>query len=167
MSWWMVAGAVVSAYGSIQAGKAQRAEAQARKAQLLEQKKDAEVVSMQEHNIRMANLNLGLGINDAIAGVMGRDMGSDRSLKAIKNKMKSEANTTENRARLQYLSEQSQRSMGMQIEDMRGKNAMRAARISAVSSLLSAGNQYSQISSGPSASPTMRQVGYGSRSYST
>ena len=104
MSWWMVAGAVVSAYGSIQAGKAQRAEAQARKAQLLEQKKDAEVVSMQEHNIRMANLNLGLGINDAIAGVMGRDMGSDRSLKAIKNKMKSEANTTENRARLQYLS---------------------------------------------------------------
>jgi len=55
----------------------------------------------------------------------------------------------------------------MQIEDMRGKNAMRAARISAVSSLLSAGNQYSQISSGPSASPTMRQVGYGSRSYST
>ena len=166
MSWWMVAGAVVSAYGSIQAGKAQRAEAQARKAQLLEQKKDAEVVSMQEHNIRMANLNLGLGINDAIAGVMGRDMGSDRSLKAIKNKMKSEADTTENRARLQYLSEQSQRSMGMQIEDMRGKNAMRAARISAVSSLLSAGNQYSKVSS-PSASPTMRQIGYGSRSYST
>lgn len=145
MSWWMVAGAVVSAYGSIQAGKAQRAEAQARKAQLLEQKKDAEVVSMQEHNIRMANLNLGLGINDAIAGVMGRDMGSDRSLKAIKNKMKSEADTTENRARLQYLSEQSQRSMGMQIEDMRGKNAMRAARISAASSLLTAGYQYSQI----------------------
>jgi hypothetical protein len=147
MSWWMVAGAVVSAYGSMQAGKAQRAEAQARKAQLLEQKKDAEVVSMQEHNIRMANLNLGLGINDAIAGIMGRDMGSDRSLKAIKNKMKSEADTTENRARLQYLSEQSQRSMGMQIEDMRGKNAMRAARISAVSSLLSAGNQYSKVSS--------------------
>jgi hypothetical protein len=147
MSWWMVAGAVVSAYGSMQAGKAQRAEAQARKAQLLEQKKDAEVVSMQEHNIRMSNLNLGLGINDAIAGIMGRDMGSDRSLKAIKNKMKSEADTTENRARLQYLSEQSQRSMGMQIEDMRGKNAMRAARISAVSSLLSAGNQYSKVSS--------------------
>ena len=145
MSWWMVAGAVVSAYGSIQAGKAQRAEAQARKAQLLEQKKDAEVVSMQEHNIRMANLNLGLGINDAIAGVMGRDMGSDRSLKAIKNKMKSEADTTENRARLQYLSEQSQRSMGMQIEDMRGKNAMRTARINAASSLLTAGYQYSQI----------------------
>ena len=166
MSWWMVAGAVVSAYGSIQAGKAQRAEAQARKAQLLEQKKDAEVVSMQEHNIRMANLNLGLGINDAIAGVMGRDMGSDRSLKAIKNKMKSEADTTENRARLQYLSEQSQRSMGMQIEDMRGKNAMRAARISAVSSLLSAGNQYSKISSG-SPTTTMKPSLYNSGGFNT
>jgi len=145
MSWWMVAGAVVSAYGSIQAGKAQRAEAQARKAQLLEQKKDAEVSAMQEHNIRMDNLNAVLGLNESLAGVMGRDSGSDRSLKAIKNKMKSEANTTENRARLQYLSEQSQRSMGMQIEDMRGKNAMRAARINAVSSLLSAGNSYSKI----------------------
>ena len=76
---------------------------------------------------------------------MGRDSGSDRSLKAIKNKMKSEADTEESRSRLQYLSDQSQRSMGMQIEDMRGKNAMRAARINAVSSLLSAGNSYSKI----------------------
>ena len=147
MSWWMVAGAVVSAYGSIQAGKAQRAEAQARKAQLLEQKKDAEVSAMQEHNIRMDNLNAVLGLNESLAGVMGRDSGSDRSLKAIKNKMKSEADTEESRSRLQYLSDQSQRSMGMQIEDMRGKNAMRAARINAVGSLLKAGNQYSQISS--------------------
>ena len=145
MSWWMVAGAVVSAYGSIQAGKAQRAEAQARKAQLLEQKKDAEVSAMQEHNIRMDNLNAVLGLNESLAGVMGRDSGSDRSLKAIKNKMKSEADTEESRSRLQYLSDQSQRSMGMQIEDMRGKNAMRAARINAVGSLLKAGNQYSQI----------------------
>ena len=147
MSWWMVAGAVVSAYGSMQAGKAQRAEAQARKAQLLEQKKDAEVSAMQEHNIRMGNLSAALGLNESLAGVMGRDSGSDRSLKAIKNKMKSEADTEESRSRLQYLSDQNQRSMGMQIEDMRGKNAMRAARIGAVSSLLSAGNQYSKISS--------------------
>jgi hypothetical protein len=75
MSWWMVAGAVVSAYGSMQAGKAQRAEAQARKAQLLEQKKDAEVSAMQEHNIRMGNLNALLGLNESLAGVMGRDSG--------------------------------------------------------------------------------------------
>ena len=145
MSWWMVAGAVVSAYGSMQAGKAERAEAQARKAQLLEQKKDAEVAAMQEHNIRMSNLSAALGVNESLAGIMGRDMGSDRSLKAIKNKMKSEADTLESRSRLQYLSDQNQRSMGMQVEDMRGKNAMRAARISTVSSLLSAGNQYSKI----------------------
>jgi hypothetical protein len=35
MSWWMVAGAVISAYGSMQAGKAQRAEAQARKGSVI------------------------------------------------------------------------------------------------------------------------------------
>jgi hypothetical protein len=147
MSWWMVAGAVVSAYGSMQAGKAQRAEAQARKAQLLEQKKDAEVVSMQEHNLRLANFKSSQDINASLAGVMGRDMGSDRSLKAIADKARKEYDTEASRSRLQYLSDQNQRSMGMQIEDMRGKNAMRAARINAVSSLLSAGNQYSKVSS--------------------
>ena len=46
MSWWMVAGAVVSAYGAMQAGKAKAAEARAQAAQLEEQKKDAVVQTM-------------------------------------------------------------------------------------------------------------------------
>ena len=75
MSWWMVAGAVVSAYGSMQAGKAQRAEARARALQLEEQKKDAIVQTMQEHNIRLANFRTMKGTNDALSGVMGRDSG--------------------------------------------------------------------------------------------
>ena len=33
MTWWMVAGAVVGAYGAIQAGKAKAAEARAQQAQ--------------------------------------------------------------------------------------------------------------------------------------
>jgi hypothetical protein len=146
MSYWMVAGAVLSAYGSMQAGKARRAEARAQQAQLEEQKKDAKVTAMQEHNIRMSNLNTMLGINESIAGVMGRDVGSDRSLKAIRERTIREARTTEDRARLQLVSQQSQRSMGIQIAGMRGRNAMRAARFQAMGSLLKAGNQYSQIS---------------------
>ena len=144
MSWWMVAGAVVSAYGSMQAGKARAAEARAQAAQLKEQKKDAKLTAMQEHNIRMQNLNTMLGVNASLAGVMGRD--EDRSLKAIKEKMMKEATTTENRARLQYLSDQNQRSMSIQIAGLRAKNARRAGTISAIGSLLSAGNQYSKIS---------------------
>ena len=148
MSWWMVAGAVVSAYGSMQAGKARAAEARARQAQLNEQKKDAEVVAMQEHNIRMSNLDALLGLNKSLAGVMGRDSGSDRSLNAIRESAKLEAVTDDSRARYQYISEQSQRSMGIQIAGMQAKNAKRAGQYKAMSSLLSAGHQYSQITPG-------------------
>ena len=148
MTWWMVAGAVVSAYGSMQAGKAQRAEARARALQLEEQKKDAIVQTMQEHNIRLANFRTMKGTNDALSGVMGRDSGSDRSLKAIRDKARNELDTEISRARFQFVSEQSQRSMGVQLAEMQGKNAMRAARINAVSSLLSAGNAYSKITPG-------------------
>jgi len=144
MSWWMVAGAVVSAYGAMQAGKARAAEARAQAAQLEEQKKDAKVTAMQEHNIRMENLNVMLGVNASLAGVMGRD--EDRSLAAIKQKILKEATTLEDRARVQYLSDQSQRSMGIQIANMRARNARRAGTISAIGSLLSAGHQYSKIS---------------------
>ena len=148
MTWWMVAGAVVSAYGSMQAGKARAAEARARQAQLEEQKKDAEVVAMQEHNIRMANLDALLGLNKSLAGVMGRDSGSDRSLNAIRESAKLEAVTDDSRARYQYISEQSQRSMGIQIAGMQAKNSRRAGQYKAISSLLSAGHQYSQITPG-------------------
>jgi len=148
MTWWMVAGAVVSAYGSMQAGKARAAEARARQAQLKEQKKDAEVVAMQEHNIRMSNLDALLGLNKSLAGVMGRDSGSDRSLNAIRESAKLESVTDDSRARYQYISEQSQRSMGIQIAGMQAKNAKRAGQYKAMSSLLSAGHEYSQITPG-------------------
>ena len=148
MTWWMVAGAVVSAYGAMQAGKARAAEARARQTQLEEQKKDAEVVAMQEHNIRMANLDALLGLNKLLAGVMGRDSGSDRSLNAIRESAKVEAVTDDSRARYQYISEQSQRSMGIQIAGMQAKNAKRAGQYKAMSSLLTAGHEYSQITPG-------------------
>jgi hypothetical protein len=153
MSWWMVAGAVISGYGAMQAGKARAAEARAEAAQLEEQKKDAKVTAMQEHNIRMQNLNVMLGVNASLAGVMGRD--EDRSLAAIKQKILKEATTLEDRSRLQYLSDQNQRSMSIQIAGMRASNARRAGTISAIGSLLSAGDQYSKISgSVPTASVT-------------
>jgi hypothetical protein len=145
MSWWLVASAVVSAYGSMQAGKARAAVARAQAAQLEEQKKDAEVTAMQEHNIRLANLQSFMAVNESIAGVMGRDIGSDRSLKAIREKACREADTAESRARLQFVSEQSQRSMSIGIANMQARNAKRAGRYKAMSSLLTAGYQYSQI----------------------
>lgn len=145
MSYWMVAGALVSAYGSMQAGKAKRAEARLQAFQLEEQKKDAKIQSMQEHNMRLANLKSVIGINTSLAGVMGRDSGSDRSLAKVQEKFKNEARVEEDRARLDYLKQQNQRTLGIQLANMRGKNAMRAARINTATSLLKAGYQYSQV----------------------
>ena len=145
MSYWMVAGALVSAYGSMQAGKAKRAEARLQAFQLEEQKKDAKIQSMQEHNMRLANLKSVIGINTSLAGVMGRDSGSDRSLAKVQEKFKNEARVEEDRARLEYLKQQNQRTLGIQLANMRGKNAMRAARINTATSLLKAGYQYSQV----------------------
>jgi len=150
MSYWMVAGAVLSAYGSMQAGKAKAAEARAQAAQIEEQKKDAVVQTMQEHNIRLANFQTMQGINDSLGGIMGRDIGSDRSLKAIRERAKREFDVEEGRQRLQFLSEQSKRSMGIQTANLRASNARSAARIQAVGSLLNAGHQYSKISPGTS-----------------
>jgi hypothetical protein len=79
---------------------------------------------------------------------MGRDSGGDRSLNAIRESAKLEAVTDDSRARYQYISEQSQRSMGIQIAGMQAKNAKRAGQYKAMSSLLSAGHEYSQITPG-------------------
>ena len=141
----MVAGAVVSAYGQDQIGRAKRAEARLQAFQLEEQKKDAKIQSMQEHNMRLANLKSVIGINTSLAGVMGRDSGSDRSLAKVQEKFRNEAVVEEDRARLDYLKQQNQRTLGIQLANMRGKNAMRAARINTATSLLKAGYQYSQI----------------------
>lgn len=145
MSWWMVAGAVVSGLGAMEVARGKRAEARLQAFQLEEQKKDAVVTTMQEHNMRLANLSAVIGINTSLAGVMGRDSGSDRSLAKVQKKFKSEAVTEDDRARLQFLREQNQRTLGVQLANMRGRNAMRAGRIQMATSLLKAGYQYSQV----------------------
>jgi len=145
MTWWMVASAVVSAYGTMKAGKAKAAEARARQAQLLEQREDAIVQSLQEHNIRISNFKTMQETNTAIAGVMGRDSGSDKSLKAIQDRAKKELDTETSRARLKFLGEQSQRSMAGKIAGMQAKNARTTAKINTVSSLLTAGKNLDDV----------------------
>ena len=141
----MIASAIFSAYGSIQAGKAKSAEARAQAEQLRVQKAQAKLTAMQEHNIRSMNLRTLNNVNTSFTGVMGRDSGSDRSLKAIRDRASSEARITEDRARSQFIAEQGQRSMGIQLANMRASNARKMALINAGSTLLSAGAKYSTV----------------------
>ena len=140
----MIASAVFQAYGAIQAGKARKAEARMQRMQIEEQKKDAELIALQQGNARRRNLQDFLSINQSITGVSGRDL-SDRSLRALQERAVKESDETEDRARLQFLTEQRQRDLGIAVANMRGKNAMRSALISATSSLLTAGYKSQQV----------------------
>ena len=163
----MIASAIFSAYGTIQAGKAKSAEARGRAEQLRVQKANAGLTAMQEHNQRLMQLQALQNANLSFTGVMGRDSGSDRSLKALEERAKRESSIEIDRARGQFVGEQSQRSMGITLANMQASNARTASFISAGSSLLSAGANYQKVAPKTTGFRTMRQVGYGSRSYST
>jgi len=154
----MIASAIFQAYGTIQAGKAAKAEARMQRMQIEEQKKDAELIALQQGNARRRNLEDFLNINQSLTGVNSRDT-SDRSLKALQDRARKEADTTEDRARLQFLTEQRQRDLGIAVANMRGKNAMNASLISATSSLLMAGHKASSV--------TPKSTGYQSPVYTS
>ena len=141
----MIASAIFSAYGTIQAGKAKSAEARGRAEQLRVQKANAGLTAMQEHNQRLMQLQALQNANLSFTGVMGRDSGSDRSLKALEERAKRESSVEIDRARGQFVGEQSQRSMGITLANMQASNARKASLISAGSSLLSAGANYQKV----------------------
>jgi hypothetical protein len=141
----MIASAIFSAYGTIQAGKAKSAEARGQAEQLRVQKLNAGLTAMQEHNRRIMQLQALQNANLSFTGVMGRDSGSDRSLKALEERAKRESSVEIDRARGQFIGEQSQRSMGITLANMRASNARTASFISAGSSLLSAGAKYQTV----------------------
>jgi hypothetical protein len=154
----MIASAAFQAFGAVQAGRAAKAEARMQRQQLEEQKKDAQLIALQQGNARRRNLKDFLALNQSLTGVTGRDV-SDRSLRALQERAREASDETEDRARLQFLTEQRQRDLGIAVSNMRAKNAMNASIISATSSLLSAGYKYSQVAP--------KSVGYQSPTYTS
>ena len=153
----MIASAAFQAFGAVQAGRAAKAEARMQRQQLEEQKKDAQLIALQQGNARRRNLKDFLALNQSLTGVTGRDV-SDRSLRALQERAREASDETEDRARLQFLTEQRQRDLGIAVSNMRAKNAMNASIISATSSLLSAGYKYSQVA--PKTGTGLGKVGY-------
>jgi len=137
-----------SVMGSMSAAKAAKREAALRARQLETQKKQAKLRALQEHNIRMNNLKTFIGMNQALAGTMGRDIGSDRSLKAIIDRARKETSVSVDRARLQLAGEQAQRSFAQSMATMKGNNLARAYRYQAFGSVLRGAYQANRISEG-------------------
>ena len=143
-----IASTAFSFMGSMSAAKAAKREAAMRRRQLQVQKEQAELKALQEHNIRMANLKTFIGMNQALSGVLGRDLGSDRSLKAIINRARRETSVSVDRARVQLAGEQAQRSFAQSMARMKGNNLARAYRYQAFGSVLRGAYQANRISEG-------------------
>ena len=131
-----IASTALSFMGSMSAAKAAKREAALQQRQLEAEKKMSRLRALQEHNIRLANLQTFLNTNQAIAGVSGRDISQDRSLKALQDKAKREMATEVGRARVQELATIGKLSQAQQIAGERGRNRARAFRYQAFGSLI-------------------------------
>lgn len=159
----------ISFMGSMSAAKAAKREAALQRRQLQRQIEGAQLASLQDHNNRMANLQVFLGTNDALSGISGRDMGSDRSYKAIQERAKTEMATETDRKFLQSLNEQARLSLAQTVAMEKGRNLSRAYRYQAFGTLFSGAMKAQPLMpnspTGSALSPAFQRVGYGSGIY--
>ena len=141
-----VASTAIKFMGSRSAEKAVKREAALRARQLETQKKQARLTALQQHNVRMNNLKTFIGMNQALSGTIGRDIGSDRSLKAIIDKAKRETSVSVDRARVQLAGEQAQRSFSQRMATMKGNNLARAYRYQAFGTIIRGAYQVDRLS---------------------
>ena len=162
-----VASTALSFMGSMSAAKAAKREAALQQRQLEAEKKMSKLRALQEHNIRLTNLQTFLNTNQAIAGVSGRDISQDRSLKALQDKAKREMSTEVGRARVQELATIGKLSQAQQIAGERGRNRARAFRYQAFGTLISGAMKAQPLmGSAPTASVTSPST-YGPLRFST
>jgi len=127
----------ISFMGSMNAAKAAQREAALQRRQLQNQIEGAQLAAIQDHNARMRNLQIFQATNESLVGVSGRDMGSDRSFKAIQEKAEREMATETDRKFLQTLEQVGQLSLSQSIASERGRNLSRAYRYQAFGTLFS------------------------------
>ena len=87
-------------------------------------------------------------MNQALSGTIGRDIGSDRSLKAIIKKAQRETSVDVARANVQLLGEQAQRTLAQRIATEKGNNMARAYRYQAFGTIIKGAYQADRLSSG-------------------
>jgi len=127
----------VSFMGSMNAARAAKREAALQRRQLQNQIEGAQLAAIQDHNARMRNLQIFQATNESLIGVSGRDMGTDRSFKAIQEKAKRETATETDRKFLQTLEQVGQLSLSQSIATEKGRNLSRAYKYQAFGTLFS------------------------------
>ncbi len=140
-----IGSALVTAQSYNQAAKAAKREGALAARRIGEQAKFEQLRALQDHNAIMANFQSYEGSNIALAGVTGRDEGSDRSLKALIKKAEENTRIADNRARLQSMAELSKFSQEAQMAVLRANNKSKAYRLQAFATMLNAGYNTSKV----------------------
>ena len=142
---FLIAAAAVQGIGYMSASRGARVEGALTVRNLKSQSKYRQLQGLQEHNQIMSQLQTFKDTNQSLAGVMGRDEGSDRSLKRLREKAKENNATTVARANVQLGADLSKFSQQQQMATLKARNLSRAYRYKMFSSFASAGYQASIV----------------------
>ena len=140
-----IASTLITARGYQQAAKAAKMEGALTARNIQEQAKIRKIQALQEHNSIMQNLESFKNTNAAISGVLGRDMGSDRSLKAILKRADKNNMEAIQRANYQSLAEVSKLAQQREMTKHKASNLSKAYRLKAFGTLVSGAYQTSRI----------------------
>ena len=127
MSIFQLAGTFISAFGSIQAGKAREDAARMDAFNTETEREQGEVFALQQSASRRAEYDLATEANVAMFYASGRDVGSDRSVEAFLAKQKEIVATDLSRMDFQKQAESSARTREAMTLRRSGKNARRAS----------------------------------------
>ena len=140
---FLIAAAAIQGIGYMSAARGAKAEGALTVRNLKSQAKYRQLQGLQEHNQIMAQLQTFKDTNQSLAGVMGRDEGSDRSLKRLREKAKENNAVTVARANVQLGADLSKFSQQQQMATLKARNLSRAYRYKMFSSFATAGYQAS------------------------
>lgn len=141
---FMVAAAGLSIYGSMQAGKAEKARQRQIAAQQEQNAKFEELSALQAHNERQDRLASLIGVNETIRA-KGNRGSNDRSIAALTASEKKKSSTQDNRARTQTMLSVSRSRFAAADARAQGNQAMRTALFKSVGTAVSLGDKMSEI----------------------
>jgi len=131
-----IASGLMSASRYNRAGKIAKQEAALTARRIKVQAKQKQLQKLQEHNDIVANLQTFKGSNMALAGISGRDTGSDRTFKRIQQKAKEDTSVAAQRLNLQGIMEQSNLAQKQQMVLLQGQNKAKSYRMMGFQSIL-------------------------------
>jgi len=132
---WQLIGAGISAYASIQAGKAKEDAARMDAFNTETEREQGEVLALQQAASRRYEYDVATKTNVAMFAASGRDIGSDRSVEAFLEKQKEIASKDLSRLSQQRNMEASARTREAMALRRGGKNARRASMLQATATM--------------------------------